>query len=118
MFSVIRRRAITPRPNVRAFVLPAPGLPSRADRLRYLGRVGGHMRLHDLVGIFYRLAAFDLVDILHARSHLAPNGVLAVEEGRVIEADEELAVAGIRTGGTCHRRRATDMRLFVELGLE
>src|SRR3954454_25191025 len=103
------------------FVFSAPRLPMArpgAVRSNYLGRVGGHMRLHDLVGILHRLAALDLVAILHAGRDLAPDGVLAVEEGRVIKADEELAVAGIRTGGTCHRRRATDMRLLVELGLE
>ena len=55
-----------------------------------------HRRLDDLVGIAHRLAALDLVDVLHALDHLAPGGVLAVEEGRVVEADEELAVAGVR----------------------
>jgi hypothetical protein len=49
-----------------------------------------------LSGILHRLAALDLVDILHALGDLAPDGVLAVEEGGVAEADEELAVGRIR----------------------
>src|SRR2546423_8951009 len=78
----------------------------------------GHPRLDDLVGILHRLAALDLVDVLHARGHLAPDRVLAVEEGGVVEADEELAVAGIRARRARHRGGAADMRLLVELGLQ
>src|ERR1044072_7417353 len=59
-------------------------------------RIRGHARLDDLVGILHRLAALDLVDVLHPRSDLAPHRILVVEEGCVVEADEELAVAGIR----------------------
>src|SRR5260370_37357700 len=81
-------------------------------------RVGGQAGLHDLVGIVHRLAAFDLVDVLHARRHLAPDRVLVVEERGVIEADEELAIGGIRAGGARHRGGAAHMRLVVELGLE
>src|SRR4029453_14725949 len=46
--------------------------------------------------------------------HLAPDRVLAVEEGGVVEADEELAVAGIRAGRARHRGGAADMRPLVE----
>src|SRR5712675_2921103 len=81
-------------------------------------RVSRHVRLDDLVGILHRLAALDLVDVLHARGHLAPDRVLAIEEGGVVEADEELAVAGIRAGGARHRGGAAHMRLLIELGLE
>src|SRR6266404_3491782 len=81
-------------------------------------RVRSDMRLHDLVRILHRLAALDLVDVIHAIRHPAPDRVLAVEEGRVVEADEELAVAGIRARGARHRRRAAHMRLLGELGLE
>src|SRR5229473_2094330 len=81
-------------------------------------RVGGHVRLDDLVGILHRLAALDLVDVLHAFGHLAPDRVLAVEEGGVVEADEELAVAGIRARGTRHRGGAAHMRFLVEFGLQ
>src|ERR1700730_3678061 len=81
-------------------------------------RVGGHVRLDDLVGVLHRLAALDLVDVVHARRHLAPDRVLAVEEGGIVEADEELAVAGVRARGARHRGGAAHMRLLVELGLE
>src|SRR3569623_762796 len=80
--------------------------------------VGCHVRLDDLVGVINWLAALDLVAVLHAGSNLAPNGVLLVEEARIVEADEELAVAGIRVGGARHRHRAAHMRLGVEFGLQ
>src|SRR5450432_413296 len=76
------------------------------------------MRLDDLVGVLYRLAALDLVDVLHALGHLVPDRVLAVEERGIVEADEELAVAGIRAGGARHRGGAAHVRFLVELGLE
>src|SRR6195256_1658532 len=81
-------------------------------------RVGGHSRLDDLVGVLHRLAALDLVDGFHARRDLAPHRVLVVEEGSVVEADEELAVAGIRARRARHRGGAAYMRLLVELGLQ
>src|SRR6266536_2830787 len=71
------------------------------------------MRLDDLVGVLHGLTALDLVDV-----HLAPDRILAVEEGGVVEADEELAVAGIGIGGARHRGGAAHMRLLVELGLQ
>src|ERR1700709_2208131 len=76
------------------------------------------MRLDDLVRILHRLAALDLVDVFHARGDLAPHRVLVVEEGSIVEADEELAVAGIRTGRARHRCRAAHMRLLAGFGLE
>src|SRR5665647_380461 len=81
-------------------------------------RVQRHAGLDDLVGVLHRLAALDLVDVLHALGHLAPDRVLVVEEGSIVEADEELAVAGIRAGGARHRGGAAHMRLLVELGLQ
>src|SRR6187399_3183797 len=83
-----------------------------------LRRVGGHVRLDDLVGVLHRLAALDLVDVLHAGGDLAPDRVLAVEEGGVVEADEELAVAGIRARGAGHRGGAAHVRFLVEFGLQ
>src|SRR5882757_7204635 len=77
-----------------------------------------HAGLNNLVGFLHRLAALDLVDVLHAGRHLAPDRVLVVEERCIVEADEELAVAGIRAGGARHRGGAADMRFLVELGLE
>src|ERR1700692_1427228 len=47
-----------------------------------------------------------------------PDRVLVVEEGGVVEADEELAVAGIRARGARHRGGAADMWLLVEFGLQ
>src|SRR5271163_3416818 len=76
------------------------------------------MRLDDLVGILHRLAALDLVDVVHAIGDLAPDGVLLVEEARIIEADEELAVGGIRACRARHRGGAAHMSFLVELGLE
>src|SRR6266404_3110021 len=76
------------------------------------------MRLDDLVGVAYRLAALDLVDILHALGDFPPRRILAVEETGIVEADEELAVAGVRALGARHRDGATHMRLAIELGLE
>src|SRR3982074_796186 len=61
------------------------------------------MCLDDLVRILHRFAALDLVDVFHARRDLAPDCVLVVEERCIVEADEELAVAGIRAGGRRHR---------------
>src|SRR5258706_4408794 len=81
-------------------------------------RVGGQARFDDLVRVLHRLTPLDLVDVLHARRHLAPDRVLVVEERGVIEADEELAIGGIRAGGARHRGGAAYMRLVVELGLE
>src|ERR1700741_341843 len=80
--------------------------------------VGGHARLQGLVGILHRLAALDLVDVVHAFGHLAPDRVLAVEEGGVVEADEELAVGGVRVRRARHRGGAAHMRLLVELRLQ
>src|SRR6267154_4861257 len=77
-----------------------------------------HAGLNNLVGVLHRLAALDLVDVLHAGRHLAPDRVLVVEERCIVKADEELAVAGIRAAGARHRGGAADMRFLVELGLE
>src|SRR3954451_4584933 len=76
------------------------------------------MGLDDLVGVAHRLAALDLVDILHALGDFPPGRILAIEEAGIVEADEELAVAGVRALGACHRDRAAHMRLAIDLGLE
>lgn len=52
--------------------------------------------------------------MLHAADDLAPNRVLAVEEGRIVEADEELAVRRVRIIGTRHRAYAAHMRFSIE----
>src|SRR5438552_1680655 len=73
-------------------------------------------RLHNLVRVLHRLAALDLVDVLHAFDDLAPHGVLLVEETGVVEADEELAVGAVRVLRARHRGGAAHMRLGIELG--
>src|SRR5262249_40107832 len=65
-----------------------------------------------------RFAALDLVDVFHALDHLAPDRVLVVEKAGVVEANEKLAVAGVRIGCTGHRDGAAHVRLLVELRLE
>src|ERR1700681_3611938 len=81
-------------------------------------RIRRHARRDDAVGVAHRLAALDLVDVLHAGTHLAPDGVLPVEPFRILEADEELAVAGIRALGSRHRNRAADVLFRGKLRLE
>src|ERR1700730_4420066 len=90
-----------------------PGMTGLAS-----GRVRGHMRLDDLVRVLHRLPAPYFCVVLPSRRHLAPHRVLVVEERRIVEADEELAVAGIRAGRARHRGGAADMRFLVELGLQ
>src|SRR6202022_4486747 len=63
-------------------------------------------------------ASLDLVDELHARHDLAPHRVLAVEEVRVLEHDEELAARAVGIVGAGHRDSAAHMRLLREFGLE
>src|SRR5690606_19606643 len=108
-----------PPPAIRLSDEAAAGARVRSGHPKVrLSRVERHPRLDDLVGVLDRLAALDLVDILHARGHLAPNSVLFVEERRVLEANEELAVAGIGIGRAGHRRRAPHVRFVIEFGLE
>src|SRR4029077_6376581 len=102
----------------REYGLRVRELRSRPGMTASLLRVGGHCRLDDLVGVAHRLAALDLVDVLHALHDIAPGGVLVVEEGRVAKTDEELAVAGIGIARARHRHRAAHVGLLVELGLE
>src|ERR1700722_3508044 len=65
--------------------------------------------LDDLVrltrnGAVIMLAAlFDGIDMLHPTHHFTPYRILPVKPGRVVEADEELAVGAVGIGGA--RRR-------------
>src|SRR5262245_13223860 len=77
-----------------------------------------HCRLDDLIGVFDRLPALDLVDVFHALDHLTPDRVLVIEEARVVEADEKLAVAGIRVAGARHRDGTAHVWFAVELSLQ
>src|ERR1700721_1672124 len=80
--------------------------------------ISAQASLDDLVGIADRLAALDLIDVLHARNYLAPDRILAVEKGRVAEADEELRIGRIRTRGGGPLNGSAHRRLSGELGLE
>src|SRR5690606_30039047 len=54
----------------------------------------------------------------HAGRHLAPDRVLLIEEAGVVEANEELAVGGVRIVGARHRAHAAHMWLSAELLLQ
>ena len=53
-------------------------------------------RLADLAGVRWWLALRQRVYMLHTADDIAPCGVLIVEEARIIEADEKLAVRAVR----------------------
>ena len=55
-----------------------------------------HAHRHNAVGVCDRLAALDLVDMLHAFDNLAPDRILPVEKTGISKTDEKLAVGGIR----------------------
>src|SRR3546814_21184695 len=79
------------------------------------GRAGSaDRRFHDLARLARRLALGQRVDIVHAFDHLAPDGVLIVEEARVLEADEELTVRAVRVLRARHRADAADVRRSEE----
>src|SRR5690606_33373871 len=65
---------------------------SRVRRVARSLRVGRDLHGRDLVRVLHGLATLDLVDVFHALDDLPPDGVLAIEETRVVEHDEELAV--------------------------
>ena len=52
----------------------------------------------------------ELVHHVHAGHHAAPDGVLAIQERRRLEADEKLAVGTVRVVGTRRQRDVTDRR--------
>ena len=56
--------------------------------------------------------------MLHAALDLTPDGILIVEEARVVKADEELAVGAVRVRSAGHRACAADVRLAAELGFQ
>ena len=89
----------------------AKKIPAEAGIFRSANR-----RFYDLAGFARRLALGQRVDIFHAFDHFAPGGVLIVEEARVVEADEELAVRAVRVLRPRHRANAADVRLRVEFG--
>src|SRR5215831_16045126 len=78
-------------------------------------KVSRDLERGDPVGILHGLTALDLVHVLHALDHLAPDGVLPVQERCIVEADEELAVGAVRVLCTRHGAHAAHVRFGVEL---
>src|SRR6187402_1887275 len=124
--------AATGRPRPRAsceligacMAMNAPDRMPRSDQttpimvVSPLLDVGRDLQRHDLVGIDHRLAALDLVDIVHAFDDLAPHRVLAVEEGGIVEADEELRIGRVRVLRTRHRAGAAGVIHVRKFSLE
>src|SRR5206468_9561164 len=75
-------------------------------------------RLYDLAGFARRLADGKRIDMLHAALDLAPDGVLAIQEGRIVSHDEELAVGAVRVLRTRHRGHAALVRLAREFSFQ
>src|SRR2546423_6585577 len=94
-----------------ATFFPTKDIPFRPSARR----PSAHRRLDDLVRVLHRLAALDLVDVLHAFDDLAPHGVLLVEEAGVVEADEALAIRTVRVLRARHRGGAAYMGVRAQL---
>ena len=56
--------------------------------------------------------------MLHTADHLAPDGVLTVQEAGIVKADEKLAVGGVRIIGPRHGANAAHMGLGIEFLLQ
>lgn len=56
--------------------------------------------------------------MLHAALDLAPHRILPIQEGRVVETDEELAVRAVGVLGAGHRADTAHVRLAAEFRLE
>src|SRR5579875_3291142 len=68
---------------------------SCAKAFAWIAAASADSRGNDPVRVADGLAALDLIDILHARYDLSPDGILLVEKARVGKTDEELRVGGI-----------------------
>src|ERR1700704_5157916 len=94
----------------------------RRERRPFVGsrqkRASGDRRGNDPSGITDGFAAFDLVDVLHSRRDLPPDGILLIEKARVAKADEELRVGRIYVLRARHGTGAAYMRLGIDLGLK
>src|SRR5687768_16007491 len=98
----------TPRPAEAPVISATPAISGRRPDLGLL----------DLARTGRRLTLGKGVDMLHAALDLAPDGVLIVEEARVVEADEELAVRAVGVLSAGHRADAADVRLTTEFRLQ
>src|SRR5690606_29932900 len=101
-----------------AIVATSPAISLRTALLRCLSDVCGDAHRDDRVGIAHRLALLDLVDDVHAFDHLAPHRILAVQPRRILEADEELRICGVRVLRTRHRAGAANMAHVRDLRLQ
>ena len=64
--------------------------------------IGSHLDRDHAVRVRRRLAAHDLVDMLHPVDDAAIDGILAVQEMVVLEIDEELAVGAVSSSSAQH----------------
>ncbi len=83
--------------------------------------VSGDCHLDDLRRVFHRAVVqlrthLDLIDGFHTGNDLTPYGVYSVKIIGGVEADEKLAVCGIRIVGAGHGYSATHMRSLAEFG--
>ena len=62
------------------------------------------------------VALLDIVDKIHAVHHAPEHRILPIEIGRIVKADEELAVGAVGIGGARHRHGAPAMLFIAELG--
>src|SRR5690606_12283250 len=77
-------------------------LAAEAASMSLFSDVSGNFDRDHLVRIDDRLTALDLVDIFHAFDDLTPDRILAVQEARIAEADEELRIGAVRILGASH----------------
>ena len=76
--------------------------------------MSGYSRLADDAWVRGWLTLWQRVNMFHAANDLAPDRILTVKEGRIIKADEELAVGRVRIIGPRHGAYAAHMRFSVE----
>src|SRR5580658_8110098 len=84
-------------------------------------RLGGHAHRHDLIrvrdlAVVLLRPSLDLVDDIHAGHDFAEGGVLAIEEARVAEADEELRIGRVRIVRARHPDNPTLEVCLIKFG--
>ena len=83
-----------------------------------LTHVCGNNHADNMIRVGNGLAAFNLINVFHTFDNLAPHGVLPVQEGCIVKANEELAVGAVRHRRAGHRRGTAHVGLVVELSLQ